>query len=80
MGDLSVRVYAGIRSPSAVDSYRRSIDPFQRIFYFSLHRANRFPARAISLQLPPFEETPQIRNLELQPHVGDYRLPALSSV
>ena len=44
----------------------------QRRFQNALDGARRVPVRARRLHLPPFEERPQIRQLELQPHGGDY--------
>ena len=55
-----------------MDADLRPENLIQRNLQKTLHRTNRLPARAISLKLPPFEESPQIRQLEPDPHGDDY--------
>jgi 7-carboxy-7-deazaguanine synthase len=72
VGDLAIRVNSGVRAPRAVHPDLRLVDTLQGGFQFALDRANRRPAQAISLKLPPLEESPQIRQLEPKPHGNDY--------
>jgi 7-carboxy-7-deazaguanine synthase len=70
--DLRLGVDAGVGAAGAVDANLRLIDPFQSIFQDALDGARQGAVRARRLHLPPFEEFPQISQLELQPHDGDY--------
>lgn len=75
MCDLAIGMDAGIRAPRAVGPDLRLVDLLQGRFQFALDRANRRPARAISLKLPSFEESPQIRQLEPEPHEEEISRP-----
>jgi 7-carboxy-7-deazaguanine synthase len=70
--DLAVGMDTRVGATGAVDANFRPIDPFQGIFQNALDGARQGAVRARRLQLPAFEESPQISQLELQPHVGDY--------
>ena len=72
MRDLRIGVNAGVGAAGAVDTHLRLQNLIQRIFQNALDRARPGAVRAGRLHLPPFEERPQVRQLELQPHDGDY--------
>jgi 7-carboxy-7-deazaguanine synthase len=63
---------ARVRSPRSVYPNLPLKYFLQRKFQNALDRARPGAVRASRLHLPPFEETPQIRQLELQPHGSDY--------
>jgi 7-carboxy-7-deazaguanine synthase len=69
--DLCVGVDTGVGAPRPVHADVRSPEyPFQRNLQFALDRARPGAVRARRLHLPAFEESPQIRDLELHPHAA----------
>jgi len=70
--DLAVGMDTGVSAAGAVDANLRLIDPFQSIFQNALDGARQGAVRPRRLQLPPLEESPQVRQLEPQPHGPDY--------
>jgi 7-carboxy-7-deazaguanine synthase len=78
MGNLGVCMNAGVGAPRPVDVDVRLQNLFQRMFQHALNRARPGAVRARRLHLPPFEERPEIREVEPDSHGAIIDAPSYS--